>query len=473
MFATAVTWLLLATNLAVVLAQDDGFLNGTFPAGFLWGTATSTYQIEGAWNESGKGESIWDNMVHEHPNSIDERGNGDVACDSYHLYEEDVQVVKEMGLHFYRFSLSWPRILPTGRIDVVNPDGINYYNRLIDSLVTNGIQPVVKNWITLNEPWVQAVLGYGYGQMAPKMRGPGRRDYKAGHNLIKAHARAWHIYNDTYRATQQGKVGITLNMGWVEPKTNSTEDIEATERYLQFQLGWFAHPIYTTEGDYPAVMKEYVLKHSLQEGFNESRLPEFGQQWIDYIKGTFIDGTGTYDFFGLNHYSTNYVQQRDFNFTVLEPSFLGDSEALLTFDPAWPESSVVWLRVVPWGFRRLLNWMRDEYGPEIPVFVTENGYADYNYTGLQDTDRLNYYTDYINEMMKAVVLDGCNVIAYAAWSAIDNFEWLDGYTVTFGLYNVDFDDPLRPRTAKDSSIAYTKIVADNGFPTGRPIKTFS
>ncbi|KAF4531659.1 hypothetical protein B566_EDAN016960 [Ephemera danica] len=449
--------LLLAT--INVIAQDDPFLNGTFPDGFLWGVATSAYQIEGAWNESGKGENIWDYMVHNDPSSIADNSNGDIACDSYHLYETDIQIIKDMGLDFYRFSLSWSRILPTGRVDIVNPDGINYYNRLIDSLLANGIQPLVtlyhwdlpqplqeefqgwlgeevveifaqfadlvfstfgdrvKYWITLNEPWVQAVEGYGFGDMAPQMRGSGTKDYQAGHNLLKSHARAWHIYNETYRPIQQA------------------------ERGMQFKLGWFAHPIFTAAGDYPAVMKEYVLRHSLEEGFNQSRLPEFGPQWVDYIKGTS-------DFFGLNHYSTNLAELHDYNFTLLVPSYPSDSE------------------VVPWGFRKLLNWMRVEYN-NVPIFITENGYADYNDTGIQDIDRVNYYTDYINELMKAVVLDGCNVLGYAAWSIVDNFEWAEGYSARFGIHSVDFTDPARPRIPKASAATYKQIVADNGFPAGR------
>ncbi|CAB3365157.1 Hypothetical predicted protein [Cloeon dipterum] len=484
--------LLVAGRCGPTLAQDD-FLYGTFPDGFIWGAATAAYQIEGAWNENGKGENIWDFMTHAYDGGISDNSTGDIAADSYNKYLDDVAALKETGVNFYRFSISWSRILPTGRIDQINQDGINYYNNVINALLDNGITPLVtlyhwdlpqplqeiggwlneevvdifgdyanlafssfgdrvKSWITFNEPWVQSVLGYGYGGNAPRIVGSGQTDYIAAHNQIKSHARAWHIYDDNYRATQNGEIGITLDSGWSEPKTQSAADIEAAERNMQFKLGWFAHPIFSVDGDYPPVMKEYVARHSAEEGFPVSRLPEFGQTWVDYIKGTS-------DFFGLNHYTSALAE-----YSVWEgnwTSYDKDQDVSTSADPSWPSSAAPWLKVVPWGFRKLVNWINNEYNG-VRLLVTENGYADLG--EINDVDRANYYTSYINELMKAINLDGCNIYGYTAWSIIDNFEWAAGYSQKFGLYSVDFNDPARPRSRKYSAQVYAQIIADNGFP---------
>ncbi|KAF4523215.1 hypothetical protein B566_EDAN011752 [Ephemera danica] len=393
--------------LVLVGAASAQFLYGTFPPGFEWGAATSAHQIEGAWNVNGKGENIWDHMSHDPGCLIAQCANADVAADSYNRFAEDVAALKQTGVDFYRFSLAWSRILPTGRTDVVNQDGINYYNRLIDALLAEGIKPLVtlyhwdlpqplqdefggwtdetiveifasysriayqnfgdrvKSWITFNEPWVVCELGYGYGSFAPRVVGSGITDYQCAHNLLKSHSRAWHIYNDEFKPTQTGECGITLDSGWFEPRTSSQEDIDAAERAIQFKLGWFAHPIFSTTGDYPDVMKQYVAMHSAQEGYPESRLPVFDAAWIDYIKGTS-------DFFGLNHYTTALAAYGDPIGTP--PNYDNDMNVWQSSDPSWPGSAADWLKVVPWGFRNLLNWIKNEYNNP-RLIVTENGYA--------------------------------------------------------------------------------------------------
>ncbi|XP_047122100.1 myrosinase 1-like [Schistocerca piceifrons] len=306
---------------AVVSAQTA---TNRFPDDFMFGAATSAYQIEGAWNEDGKGESIQDNFFHNHPLFILEQ-NGDVACDSYHKYKEDVQMLKALNADVYRFSIAWPRVLPNGDLDVINQAGIDYYNNLINELLANGIQPLVtmyhwdlpqalqyiggwsnelladyfveyarilfenfgdrvKWWITFNEPH-QFVEGYAVPWGAPGQRAPGIGDYLATHTVIKAHARVWHLYDEQYRATQNGSVGITLKMDWPEPETNSTEDAEAAERARQFVMGMFGHPIYSKDGDYPAVVRQQVDANSKAEGRPRSRLPTFTQEEIEYIRG--------------------------------------------------------------------------------------------------------------------------------------------------------------------------------------------
>ncbi|XP_067010248.2 myrosinase 1 [Anabrus simplex] len=483
--------LLLLAVLALGVARTSNSTN-RFPEGFLFGAASAAYQVEGAWDEDGKGESIWDRMLHDHPDYVKDRQNGDVADDSYHKYKEDVRVLKELGVDFYRFSISWPRVLPTGEANNVNPTAIQYYNNLIYELLDNGIQPMVtmyhwdlpqwlqdlggwtnpiiadyfedyarvlyenfgdrvKWWFTLNEP-LSCINGYASsGEDAPSIDKPGVGDYLAAHHMLIAHARAYHLYNDHYRSTQHGKVSIVLNNEWDEPKTNSTDDVAAAERARQFNLGLFAHPIFSSEGDYPAVVRERVDRNSQAEGRTRSRLPVFSEEMVEYIKGT-------YDFFALNHYSTQLIASGE---AGRKPSRYRDAGTLSSVDPSWPSSASSWLKVVPWGFRKMINWVYREYNG-VPILITESGFSDHG--TLNDTGRINYYTSYLSELLKAVHEDGCNVIGYAAWSIIDNFEWNSGYTERFGLYLVNFSDPTRPRTAKASAQVLRNIIRTRQLP---------
>ncbi|XP_033115908.1 lactase-like protein [Anneissia japonica] len=475
--------------------ERDAFLYGTFPEGFVWSSATSSYQIEGAWDEDGKGKSIWDTWTHE-GGHVKNDDTGDVACDSYHKIKEDVSILKEMGLHHYRFSFSWPRILPDGTINNINEKGVEYYSNLIDALLEADIKPMVtlfhwdlpqalddfggwtnesivglfndyanlcferygsrvKFWITFNEPWIVSLLGYGAGTWPPGITEPGTTVYIVTHNIIKSHAKAWHTYDDNYRESQDGLIGITLNSDHMEPfNMSKPDDIVAADRVLQFQLGWFAHPIYIN-GDYPQIMKENIAYKSAMQNYSQSRLPEFTAEEKLYIKGTG-------DFFGLNHYTTTYAV------TSLtdtdEASYWTDQNIASWKDEAWPKSGSDWLQVVPWGLRHLVNWIDNEYGG-IPIYVTENGVSTHDVYELDDVIRQKYYRSYINELLKAITIDNCNVKGYTAWSLMDNFEWASGYSERFGIHYVDFNDDERKRIPKKSAETYAKIVADNGFPS--------
>ncbi|KAJ8936595.1 hypothetical protein NQ314_012210 [Rhamnusium bicolor] len=255
--------------LATCLGQDV-VNNKAFPPDFLFGTATASYQVE-----DGKGENIWDYLTHEHPEWVDGRGNGDIACDSYHKYKEDVAILKDLGVNHYRFSLSWSRILPDGTINKINDAGVQYYKNLLKELLDNDIIPVVtlyhwdlpqplqeaggwvdefivnkyvdyvrlafqlfgddvKYWATFNEPKQTCLQGYGYGSMAPAVQHPGVDNYLCAHNVLKAHAAAWHVYDDEFRATQNGKVTMVIDSNWFEPETDSAADRAAAESKLQF-----------------------------------------------------------------------------------------------------------------------------------------------------------------------------------------------------------------------------------------------
>ncbi|XP_033990469.1 lactase-phlorizin hydrolase-like [Trematomus bernacchii] len=471
------------------LPDDEKILYGEFPKTFNWSTASASYQIEGSWRADGKGLSIWDKFAHT-PLKVSNSENGDIACDSYNKIDKDVEVLKTLKVTHYRFSVSWPRVLPDGTTNHVNEAGVNYYDRLLDALEAANIQPQltlyhwdlplalqkvggwenetivqrfrgyadllfsrfgrrVKFWITLNEPYIVANLGYGYGTFAP---GIYNRQYIAAHNLIKAHAEAWHLYNDKYRATQGGIISITINSDWAEPRNPyKQEDVDATNRYLQFFIGWFAHPIF--RGDYPELMKTIIRERSLAVGLPESRLPEFTPEEIKRINGT-------HDYFGFNHYCSvlsypvNLGKQQDYE---------ADRGTGTTHDRTWIESGSFWLKITPFGFRKILKFIKDEYGNP-PLYVTENGISERGEVNLNDVHRKYYYEQYINQALKAQVLDGVDLRGYTAWSLMDNFEWASGYEERFGLFFVNHSDPTLPRIPKNSASRYASIITCNGFP---------
>ncbi|XP_006820740.1 cytosolic beta-glucosidase-like [Saccoglossus kowalevskii] len=475
--------------------ERDRLLYGHFPPNFTWATATAAYQVEGAWDEDGKGPSIWDTYSHQ-DGRIYNNHNGDVACDSYHKINEDVEMLKSLNVTHYRFSISWPRVFPEGvpSMKNMNEKGMQYYQDLVNALIAANIEPMVtlyhwdlpqtfqdtggwendivavyfaqyadlcfkqlgdrvKLWITFNEPKVVA-SGYGGARKAPGLGHQSTGVYRVTHNILKAHAKAWHVYDDKYRKNQGGQVGITLNCDWAIPASESEADRDAADRALQFGLGWFAHPIFV--GDYPDVMKKQVLEKSRAQGLTSSRLPIFNEDEINTIRGTA-------DFLGLNHYTSQMIAHH--NSELMPSSYSSDQDILGWHDENWPKCGVSWLRPVPWGIRQLLKWIKEEYG-DPAVFITESGIAEKSDVEpmLNDTWRMQYYTAYINEVLKAYILDDVDVRGYTAWSLMDNFEWADGYLSRFGLHYVDFNDPARPRTPKASAEIFADIVRNNGFP---------
>ncbi|XP_071476152.1 cytosolic beta-glucosidase-like [Diadema antillarum] len=476
--------------------ERDSLLHGTFPEGFIWGASTAAYQIEGAWDEEGKGPNVWDVFTHI-PGKTHQDQTGDVACDSYHNYQRDIEMLQELGLTHYRFSLSWARIFPTGFTIQANEAALKYYHAVIDGLLAAGIQPAVtlyhfdlphvleeiggwenemmalyfqayadfcfnefgdkvKLWFTINEPKVIAIQGYEAGIFAPGKTRPGYGTYRAVHTMIKAHARAWHTYDQKYRPQQGGKISIVFNSFWSEPADpNSAADRAAADRMRMFELGSVANPIFGN-GDYPDVVKQAVANLSALQELTVSRLPVFTEQEKLLIKGTA-------DFFGLNHYSTRFVAHKEAIFNPV-PTVFDDMQAEFSSDPAWPQAASEWLKVVPWGFRGLLNWVKENYG-DVPIYVTENGVSEPDGPmNLDDELRCKYYRAYLNEALKASKVDGVNLRGYFAWTLMDNFEWASGFSERFGLYHVDFNDPARTRRAKKSAATFAQIVKENGFP---------
>lgn len=409
--------------------ERDLFYHGTFRDDFLWGVSSSAYQIEGGWDADGKGPSIWDNFTHTPGNSVKDNATGDVACDSYHQLDADLNILRTLKVKAYRFSISWSRIFPTGRNTSINNHGVDYYNRLIDGLVGSNIFPMVtlfhwdlpqalqdiggwensslvdlfnsyadfcfktfgdrvKFWMTFNEPLYMVLLGYSSGVFPPNVQDPGWAPYRVSHVIIKAHARVYHTYDEKYRQQQKGVISLSLNTHWVEPKDPGLQrDVEAADRMLQFSLGWFAHPIFRN-GDYPDVMKWNVGNRSELQRLAESRLPIFTEEEKGYIRGTA-------DVFCLNTYSSVYVQH---NTPRLNPPSYDDDRELTVSDMTSPSVSTAVHAAVPWGMRRLLNWIKEEYG-NIPIYITENGQGLESPT-LDDTARIFYHKTYINEALK-------------------------------------------------------------------------
>ncbi|XP_010906974.2 beta-glucosidase 1 [Elaeis guineensis] len=452
--------------------DTGGLSRAAFPAGFVFGTAASAYQVEGMALKDGRGPCIWDVFV-KIPGNIANNATADVSVDEYHRYKEDVDIMKKMNFDGYRFSISWSRIFPNG-VGKVNWKGVAYYNRLIDYMLKQGITPYanlyhydlpqalevqyngllsakiveayadyadfcfktfgdrVKNWFTFNEPRVVAALGYDDGMFAPGRctncsagGNSATEPYIVAHNLILSHAAAVKRYRDKYQATQKGRIGILLDFVWYEPLTNSEADQAAAQRARDFHLGWFLHPI--VYGEYPKTLQDIV----------KDRLPKFTVEEIKMVKGSI-------DYVGINHYTSYYMYDPHLPEPQKPTRYANDWNCGFAFErngvPIGPRAYSYWLYIVPWGMYKAVTYVKEQYGNPT-VILSENGMDDPgNVTlpnGLHDTTRINYYKSYITELKKAID-DGANVIGYFAWSLLDNFEWKLGYTSRFGLVYVDY-----------------------------------
>ncbi|XP_038218664.1 myrosinase 1-like [Zerene cesonia] len=458
-----------------------------FPPGFKFGAATAAYQVEGAWNVSDKSPSIWDTFTHDHPEQILDGSNGDVACDSYHLWEQDIQLAKDLGLHFYRFSLSWPRLLPNGFANHISEDGSRYYNNLIDGLIANGIEPMitlfhwdlpqnlqdlggmtnpliaewfgaysrvaytlfgdrVKTWSTFNEPLAICDVAYEGGKLAPGIASPETGIYLCAKNLMIAHATSYRIYNEEFRAKYNGKVGIVNHHVWFTPYSSEYEELTHLTRDLGFL---YSHPIYSETGGWPPSVEAFVASKSEKEGYSTSRLPKFTAEEIEFVKGTA-------DYYGFNYYTSRLVREAN-NSTVFAWPSNGNAELNVELipDPNW-DAGLDWLVSYPPGIRAQLNLIREYYG-NVEIIITENGFST-STDELDDVTRTQYFRDHLEQVLLANTEDGVNVTGYTAWSLIDNYEWNSGYTSRFGIVRVDFTDPLRSRTPRASAEYYADVI---------------
>lgn len=427
--------------------DDDEFSSPTTTKGkFLWGVATAAYQIEGAAREDGRGASIWDTFS-SLPGKIRNNDQGTVADDSYHKVKEDLDLIGGMGgVNSYRFSISWSRLLPEGSLgSPVNHAAIDHYNRLLDGLFARGIEPLVtmyhwdlpqaledryggwlsdeierdfvayadlcfasfprvKMWATLNEPWTFALMGYVAGIFAPgrcsdrsrcSLGNSSTEGYLVAHNALNAHAAAVELYRAKYQEQQKGEIGIVLNHDWAEPLSGSDGDRAAATRRNEFAMGWFLDPL--VFGRYPATMVELV----------GDRLPKFTPEQSQRL-------TGSFDFLGINHYSTKYYTSAA---PTTGPSN-GWSDDQHTRETKYseygfligPQAASPWLNVVPWGFYKMLKWNSERAtvrGTKPRIFVTENGCDVPNESSmplaeaLQDSFRVSYYRQYLEQLDRA------------------------------------------------------------------------
>ncbi|MFW5711687.1 MAG: GH1 family beta-glucosidase [Spirochaetota bacterium] len=459
------------------------------------GAATAAYQIEGAVEQDGRGESIWDVFSHK-PGKIKPGHNGDVACDHYNRMQEDVGLMKQLGLNAYRFSIAWPRVLPDGR-GKVNEKGIDFYSRLVDELLAAEITPYltvfhwdlpqalqkeyggfasrqivddfadysellgrrlgdrVKKWITLNEPWVYSVLGNLLGVHAPGRKNPWAA-FKTVHHSLLAHAAAVERLRDVVgtdgleaaaasvdtgtdgHSDSEVEIGITLNLFPIFPKTESKKDRQAADVADQFVNRLFLDPL--LKGEYP------------QELWSKLRLftPSVSDEDMRRI-------AAPVDFIGINNYTREHAEyRRMIPFAHFFLSGLDVPEA--EFEKGGVQYTSMGWEVYPQGIYQLLTRMRDEYGNP-PVYITENGAAfndelveEEGELRVHDRLRIDYLKSYL-ECVEQALQDGCSVKGYFVWTLMDNFEWAEGYKKRFGLVYVDYAKGLR-RIVKDSGYWY-------------------
>ncbi|KAF7038284.1 hypothetical protein CFC21_048490 [Triticum aestivum] len=492
MSATAFFYLLLSLWVQDAAAAGLGLTRSDFPREFVFGSGTSAYQYEGAVAEDGRSPSNWDTFTHA--GQMSDRSTGDVAADGYHKYMEDVKLMSETGLEAYRFSISWSRLIPNGR-GAVNPKGLQYYNNLIDELVNHGIQvhitlhhidlpqiledeyggwlsprivedftayadvcfkefgDRVASWTTMNEPNIGALAPYDVAIFPPgRCSDPfgvtkctsgdsGVEPYIAAHNTLLAHASVVSLYRKKYQAMQKGVVGISIYSFWSYPLTNSTVDLEATRRCIDFYFGWILDPL--VFGDYPQVMKKNV----------GSRLPPFTEVQSELIKGSL-------DFIGINHYYSLYVNDRPLETGVRD--YKADMSVSLRgsrIDPPSSQGPPANVPSDPKGLQLQLGYLKETYG-NLPVYVQENGMGT-SADGLDDTERVSYLSSYMESTLNAM-RNGANVRGYFAWAFMDLFELLSGFQSRYGLYRVDFTDERLPRQARLSARWYSGFLKHNG-----------
>ncbi|CAO2042989.1 unnamed protein product [Urochloa humidicola] len=423
-----------------------------------------------------------------------DRRNGDVADDHYHRYMGDVEILQSLGVNAYRFSISWARILPRGRLGGVNQEGIAFYNRLIDALLQKGIQPFVtlhhfdmphelevqyvgwlgagireefehyadvcfrafgdrvRFWTTFNEPNLFTKFMYMLGAYPPNRcsapfgscnSGDSHREpYVAAHNIIMSHAAAVRNYKDNYQAKQGGSIGIVIAMKWYEPLTNTTEDILAARRAQSFELEWFLDPIFF--GDYPTEMRE-ILKSNLPTFTTEEK------KLLQYKA----------DFIGLNHYTAIYTKDCIHSPCSVD-TYEGNALVFATGErdgvKIGGDTALEGFYVVPQAVEPAIMYVNQRY-KDTPVYVSENGYSQWSDANteelINDVKRLNYLQGYVTYLSKAI-RNGANVRGYFVWTLMDNFEWTFGYTIRFGLYHVDFD--TQERTPRMSARWYRSFL---------------
>jgi beta-glucosidase len=460
-----------------------------FPSDFLWGTATASYQIEGAVNEGGRGPSIWDTFSHT-PGKTLNGDTGDVAADHYHRVDDDLDLLKELGVGAYRFSVAWPRIQPTGQGEALH-EGLDFYSRLVDGLLQRDIKPVVTLyhwdlpqaledaggwpvrdtalrfgdyaeqvvralgdrvhlWTTLNEPWCSAYLGYASGVHAPGRREPAAA-LAAVHHLNLAHGLAGAVVRDQ---APQGLLSVTLNLHVARPDSDSPADADAARRIDALGNRAFTGPM--LDGVYPQDLLDDTASVT---------------DWAFVQDGDLAVTAVPLDSLGVNYYSTMRVKAWDGHSPRSQADGHGDSPAspwvgaddVDFLQQPGPYTRMGW-NIEPGGLTELLLRTSRSY-PSMPLMVTENGAAFEDAVdsdgAVHDPDRLSYIARHVEAMGEAID-QGADVRGYFVWSLLDNFEWGYGYDRRFGIIHVDYQTQVR--TWKDSARWYQQLVTTGEMP---------
>ena len=439
-----------------------------FPEAFLWGSATSAYQVEGSPLADGAGPSIWHRFAHT-PGLVHDGDTGDTACDQYRRYPDDIALMQRLGLQAYRFSIAWARVLPEGR-GSVNAKGLAHYDRLVDTLLAHGIAPMVTLfhwdlpaalddrggwldpdiaswfadyasvlfrklddrvtlWATLNEPWVVTDGGYLHGVLAPGHRNAFEAPL-ATHHLLRAHAAAV----QAYRAVGRHRIGIVVNLEPKYPASQGAEDLTATRRADAYMNRQYLDP--ALKGSWPGELREI-----------------FGEAWPEFPAADAKLMRQPIDFVGVNYYTRN-VSRNDPTALPVKASGVRQPHHTYT-ETGW--------EVFPQGLTDILIWVRDRYG-DIPLYITENGAAFFDPPKAladphPDPLRVDYYRQHLRAVAQAIH-QGVDVRGYYAWSLLDNYEWSLGYSKRFGIIHVDYE--TLKRTPKMSARFYSEVIRTNG-----------
>jgi beta-glucosidase len=447
----------------------DEFLS--FPKDFAWGVSTAAYQIEGAIAEDGKGRSVWDDFAHT-PGVIADSLTGDVACDHYRRYKEDVALMRQMEIKNYRMSTAWTRIIPAGA-GAVNEKGLAFYDRLVDELLSNGVTPWitlfhwdlpsalqtkggfanretidryveyadvvtrrlgdrVKNWMTFNEPWVYSFCGHLYGVHAPGVKDLATT-LSVAHNILVAHGKSIPVIRAN---VADAKVGIVNNLAWIESATESPEDVAAARRWDLAFNKWFLDPLFG-------------------RGYPEEMVKWYGDKMPEIRAGDMDSIAAKADFLGVNYYTRRLVAHDPANAHI---------KAKQVYRPCVARADFEEWEINPEALYLLLRDIKKNYG-DIPVYISENGASGADSVSsdgcVHDPVRVEYLRRHFAAVWQAI-REGCDARGYFVWSFYDNFEWGFGFTKRFGVVYTDYARNLR-RIVKDSGHFLSSVCADNGF----------